>query len=532
MPPSPAVSIGPAIADNLKTLGKMQRGDMLAKADTSGRLVRKTNWLTQKHNSSRTHDADLFAEIKAVLTAAESKIENDQNPENEFTTLYVNAIKGLETLLQTYRSKGSKETDLIDQLTLVLVEHVANIEKNTTGPQGVNSLMAVAKQTIKYVQDCRIRSTNNNFLKSGGIGWDYYDKTWDCYLLVLLVRGSSGVKVGNDKTLRDLKTLLIDISRRPISRNEKRRILAAALNSWFGSDGGLQHLRTIRYGTNYKDFQTEWTERNVPKGSWLREKERHKLARRALRTRFGNCGEKTAVTATHLVEATRGAIGICRVGGKEYDHDWVLISRQKKELIQGCEQLAENGRGKQLLPRDTVVVDGWTKDWWGLRDWFNPLGNTRQLAVRQSIRKEIANNGLFIHEFVRWPPAPENSYFRLRYAHLTQMNPDLLGPDFTWAKYQDAVNKLKQYRATLSQVLSQNTLHQLIDHPDIDSVEEIMSEQSRMTQQIEQELASYGRQHRSQRSQAGHASFTGRNSLMPSEQSSVAAHHSSFRSES
>ena len=83
MPPSPAVSRGPALADNLKTLGKMQRGDMLAKADTSGRLVRKTNWLTQKHNSSRTHDADLFAEIKEILTATESKIEeNDQNPEN------------------------------------------------------------------------------------------------------------------------------------------------------------------------------------------------------------------------------------------------------------------------------------------------------------------------------------------------------------------------------------------------------------------------------------------------------------------
>ena len=532
MPPSPAVSRGPALADNLKTLGKMQRGDMLAKADTSGRLVRKTNWLTQKHNSSRTHDADLFAEIKEILTATESKIEeNDQNPENEFTTLYVNAIKGLETLLQTYRSKGSKETDLIDQLTLVLVEHVANIEKNTTGPQGVNSLMAVAKQTIQYVQDCRIRSTNNNLLRSGGIGWSYYDKEWDKYLLSLLVRGSSDVNGGGSRTARELKTVVLDISRRPISRNEKRQLLATTLNTMFGSDGGFQHLRPM-YDTGYIDFFDEWMDRGLVPGRPLHEKERHKLARRAMRTRFGNCQEKTAVAATHLVEATRGEIGICRVAGTQYDHAWVLISRHKKQLIGGCLALAKNGRGKRLLPRDTVVVDGWTKDWWGLRNWFNPLGNARQLAVRQSIRNEIADNGIQFREIVSWPPFAENSYFRLRYAHLTRMDEALLGPGFTWATYQAAVNKLKQYRASLSQVLSQNALQQCIDNPDIDAVEEIMIAQPRMTQQIEQELSSYRGSHLSQLSQAGHASFTGRNSLMPSEQSSVAAHHSSFRSES
>ena len=112
------------------------------------------------------------------------------------------------------------------------------------------------------------------------------------------------------------------------------------------------------------------------------------------------------------------------------------------------------------------------------------------------------------------------------------MDEALLGPGFTWATYQAAVNKLKQYRASLSQVLSQNALQQCIDNPDIDAVEEIMIAQPRMTQQIEQELSSYRGSHLSQLSQAGHASFTGRNSLMPSEQSSVAAHHSSFRSES
>jgi hypothetical protein len=532
MPPSPAVSRGPALADNLKTLGKMQRGDMLAKADTSGRLVRKTNWLTQKHNSSRTHDADLFAEIKEILTATESKIEeNDQNPENEFTTLYVNAIKGLETLLQTYRSKGSKETDLIDQLTLVLVEHVANIEKNSTGPQEVDSLMAVAKQTVKYVQDCRIRSTNNNFMRSGGIGWSYYDRAWDEYLLVLLVRGSSDIKGFGNRTARDLKTVLLDISRRPISRNEKRRLLATELNGFFKSDDWLNHLRTMQ-GPGWKTYTRAWTERGVLISPVRNERERHKRARRALRTRFGNCGEKTAVAATHLAEATRGTIGICRVGGKQYDHGWVLISRHKQQLIDGCRELAKNGRGKGLLPRDTVVVDGWTKDWWGLRDWFNPLGNTRQLAVRRKIRAEIADHGLEVDEEVNWPPFPENSYFRLRYAHLTQMNESLLGPHVTWATYQAAVTKLKQYRATLSQVISPITLHQLVDNPDFDAVEDLMSEQSGITQQIQQEIVSYRRQHHSQLSQAGHTSFTGRNSLMPSEQSSVAAHHSSFRSQS
>jgi hypothetical protein len=527
MPPSPAVSRGPALADNLKTLGKMQRGDMLAKADTAGRLVRKTNWLTQKHNSSRTHDADLFAEIKGVLAAAESKIDNDQNPEDEFTTLYVNAIKGLETLLQTYRSKGSKETDLIDQLTLVLVEHVANIEKNTTGPQGVNSLMAVAKQTIQYVQDCRIRSINNIW------GRSYYGRRF-CYnalddlILTLLVRGSANVKGAQNITARDLKTVLLDISRRPISRDEKRLLLATTLSSLFCSNDWFIHLHTMTV-SDYMEFPKAWAAQGKQSNP---ERTRHKSTRRALRTRLGNCEEKACVAATHLVETTKGEIGICRVAGKKYDHAWVLISRHRQQLFDGCQALAAEGRGKQLLPRDTVVVDGWTKDWWGLRDWFNPLCNPRQLTVRRRIKKEIADNGLRFNEWVKWPPAPENSYFRLRYAHLTQMNQNLLGPHVTWATYQAAVTKLKQYRATLSQVISPITLHQLVDNPDFDAVEDLMSEQSGITQQIQQEIVSYRRQHHSQLSQAGHASFTGRNSLMPSEQSSVAAHHSSFRSES
>jgi len=527
VPPYTAVSLGAALPDNLRTLGKLQRGDMLAAADGGGRLVRKTNWITQKHNSSKTHDAALFAQIEEVLSQAEFAADSDIYPEHqvqEYRSLYAKAVKGLETLLQTYRSKGSKETDLIDRLTLVLVEHVATIEKNSTGPEAVNSLMAVAKQTIKYVQDCRIRSENNI------VGCSYYGRELDGYLLMLLVRGASNVQGFGNITVRDLKTVLLDISRRPISRNEKRRLLATTLSSLFDSGDWLRHLHTMQGRDYYMTYTAAWTARGLVRNPLRNERDRHKATRRALRTRLGNCGEKTNVAATHLIEATRGAIGICRVHGKEYDHAWVLISRHKQQLIDGCRALAANGRGKQLLPRDTVVVDGWTKDWWGLRDWFNPLGNPRQLGVRCKIRSEIADNGLEVDEEVHWPPALGNSYFRLRYAHLTQMDEALLGPHFTWATYQAAVTKLKQYRATLSQVISPITLHQLVDNPDIDAVEEALSASERSSRTISQELRSLHTYRKAEGPAQAHASAGGHRSSTLDGHASVGSHHASFRS--
>jgi len=77
---------------NLTILGKLERGDMLAVAGDDGKLVRKTNWLTQAKNNSKTRGEELFTQISSVLDTAENKI--DANPQDVLIKQYVKAHKG------------------------------------------------------------------------------------------------------------------------------------------------------------------------------------------------------------------------------------------------------------------------------------------------------------------------------------------------------------------------------------------------------------------------------------------------------
>jgi hypothetical protein len=379
MPKKTAVSAGPALLENLMTLGKMQRGDMITVAGANGRFVRKTNWLTQHHNKDKTHNSKLFDQIDEVLASAEELAANDNEANQqveELRSLYMKAVRGLDTLLQTYRSKGSKETDLIDRLTVVLVDHAKNIEESTkSAVEDIDGLKKTAERAIKYVNDCRIRSVNNTFGHGGWFGNPYFDRNVDAYLFMLLVRGFSGNRFpGGIQTVgRELKTFVADVIRRPISRKEKRLVLAAKLQEWFGEGEPGGHLLTLcqhnmkqtdgekKFKTLVDGFEERFGALSDDAHAPWRERQRHKLARRAMRTRFGNCVDKAAVVATHIVESTKGQIGICRVGGVTYDHEWVLISRNRDELFEGCQQL-HSGRAtrRERLPRDTVVADGWT----------------------------------------------------------------------------------------------------------------------------------------------------------------------------
>jgi hypothetical protein len=532
-----AVSAGPALLENLKTLGKMQRGDMLTVAGANGRFERKTNWLTQRHNTDRTHDITLFDQIDEVLASAEEATADDPGDNQQVEELrsnYIKAVRGLDTLLQNYRSKGSKEMDLIDRLTVVLVDHAKHIEEATAqAVQDVDGLKKTAWRSIKYVNDCRIRSTNNMF------GVSYFGQEIDQYIMRLLVRGFSGNEFpGSGRTVgKDLKTLIAVLIRQPISRREKQRLLAATLQEWFGDDRQPPvHLqRIVKHNYDQKlgrvrgvEYGFEDKHRAVTRVAVL-EKWRFKSVRRAIRNRFGNCGEKADVAATHLVESTKGKIGICIVSGKGYDHTWVLISRSRDELVQGCMLLAKGrANGKKSLPRDTVVVDGWTHDVWKLRDWYNmdSVPNPRQVKVRASIRREIANNGLTLIADVKWPPHADSGYFRLRYAHLAKLDPALLGPQFTWQLYHSAASKLKACAAQLSQILSPAIVGQCLLEQDIDKIEEHLSGGLQATTRIRSQLKSHRSIRSSEISAFSHQSSSYRVSLGGGRSSSHFAHSS------
>ena len=181
---------------NLTILGKLDRGNMLAVASNDGKLVRKTNWLTKAANKNKTHDDELFNQIEAVLAFAETKIDENPDENHELIKQYVQANKGLEILLSTYKSKGSKETYLIDKLTLLLAHHVVNFETNNAKVEPNNQkLKKFAEQAIQFVNDCRIRSVNN--VMRGGWGNSYFGEKYDRVLFGLLVRGASSMEFGN-----------------------------------------------------------------------------------------------------------------------------------------------------------------------------------------------------------------------------------------------------------------------------------------------------------------------------------------------
>lgn len=488
---------------NLTILGKLDRGNMLAVASNNGKLERKTNWLTKAANKNKTHDDELFNQIEAVLAFAETKIDENPDENPELIKQYVQANKGLEILLSTYKSKGSKETYLIDKLTLLLAHHVKNFEtKNVNVGSNNQNLKKFAEQAIHFVNDCRIRSVNN--VRLGGWGNAYFGEKYDRMLFALMVRSASSTKISNptyfvvnrvQSTTKDLKTILASIVRMPISRNDKKDMLAIKLNELMNDkDCSLAEVNADASGnkTVNKGFGLKWLLNPIP-GKYFRqekitnfvisqkkhpninEAERIKLAKRAIRYRLGNCLDKACVAATHLIENTKGKIGIVRVGGRNYDHAWVLMSKDKDGLIKAVN--ACTGRAninyKTNFPRDTWVVDGWTRDWWQLRAWTNSIGNPRQLIVRGKIRKAIKSEGITLSEEVTWPPQSTLASFRLRFAHLTALDWDMLvdknKADITFSDFRKAVEFLKSMRGDLAQIFPNNMVQNIIGNADVES---------------------------------------------------------------
>ena len=475
---------------NLTILGKLDRGNMLAVASNDGKLVRKTNWLTKAANKNKTHDDELFRQIEDVLAFAETKIDENPDENLELIKQYVQANKGLEILLSTYKSKGSKETYLIDKLTLLLAHHVMNFETNNAKVSLNNQkLKKFAEQAIQFVNDCRIRSVNN--VMRGGWGNSYFGEKYDRVLFRLLVRGFSplsGDLIPAQSTAKDLKTILASIVRMPISRNDKKDMLAIKLNELMNDRDrlgnkalGIKWLTGVKHGISlYPDDKLEsFSLKNHTNSA---EYMRIKFAKRAIRYRLGNCFEKSCVAATHLIENTKGSIGIVRVSGHSYmknragyDHAWVLMSNYSKDLIDACFACkGQSGNYKNKFPKDTWVVDGWTRDWWQLRSWTNSKCNLRQLAVRIKIRRAIKSGRIALNEIVTWPPQSTLAWFRIRFAHLAALDWDMLvdknKEDITFSDFRKAVEFLKFMRGDLAQIFPSNLVQEVIDNADVEAL--------------------------------------------------------------
>ena len=465
-----SVTDGDRLELNLEILGKLSRGDMIAAAGEDGKFVRKTNFLTQAWRKGETHDKDLFTQIQNVLDDALDKIKND--PETPLGGKYLQALKGLEVLLSTYRSKGSKEFAYVEQLTLVLKAHDGAREPDPRA----GKLIDLGKRAIHYLEDCRIRSTNNYFFKKGGHEGKYFGYKVDAALLELFVRNDDATfisKVGTKVEFEKVRDAVLKIMQQSVSRSEKRTLLEKKLNDLLGGDGRNYTAKELLRLVPEKGQELTFFKRSrVPRDPM---NERLQSAQNAIRMRFGNCGQKASVVATWLSENTASHdITIARVGAiyneetdTGYDHNWVFMSREAK-LIDAIESCIKKTTGnaatyKDLFPRDTVVVDGWTADCWVLRDWFNSVGNPRQLTVRRRIRK-VVEKGLIkaVFETVKWPPLGEYSNFRLRFANM---------PDWGWH-----LKKSSSVPAEIRQsIVEQSELHEaatMVSHHSMRTISE------------------------------------------------------------
>ena len=422
---------------NLEILSKLSNGDMLAAADKDGLFKRKTNLLTQSFRHANTHDKELMKEIQEVLSRAAP-------PEHDPPHHMLNsALKGLATLASTYQSKGAKEWENFSHLSeiIVMFNQFLDIPQST-------ELKNLAKNALRFLNNCRIRSVNNN--RKLGWGNSYFSKDLDWLIFYAFVRAETK---GQGEFLRQE---VLKIMRSDVSRSTKKEKLVAVFSSFGLRDNKKSPNKGLgRYNLN-EFANVNWKiegKKSLWKSLWkgnksfwdpgLRiepDKERILLARRAIMMRFGNCLDKSCIIATHIAEATAGNSkkpGIALVEGDPYNHAWVFISNDRNKLenalggypkARAKPQPKQGFKGKLLrinqftdYPKDTIVVDGRTRDTWTLRDYFNKPANLRQVGVRSKIRDAVTEGGLTLTEMVRWPPPPVfegEPQFRLAFAHI------------------------------------------------------------------------------------------------------------------
>lgn len=404
---------------NLNILAKLKNGDMLAAAGSDGLFKRKTNVLTQVARDQKTHDPKLIDQIGEVLVAGTA------SSAHELTA----ALRGLATLASTYQSKGAKEHENFTKLSDLLNQY------RSVDTSEATTLKQLCSNALRFLNNCRIRSVNNNW--KGGWGNSYFTKELDWLLFYAFVR-SEAKAPGNT-----LKQDVLKIMRSNVSRSTKRQRLAEAFKR-----NGLTKSTSRRRGIGRYDLNAfvEGAWNRNPKGKYFwnpgdrkdADRERIELARNAITMRFGNCLDKSCIIATQLAEATASTMakpGIALVEGVEYNHAWVFVSNDRAKLESAFKGKGSSSKpqpkkgfiGKVLrvnqfadYPEDTLVVDGWTRDLWSLRDYFNSPANPRQVGVRSKIRSAVTDGKVSLREMVKWPPpmVPGQPEFRLAFAHI------------------------------------------------------------------------------------------------------------------
>lgn len=274
--------------------------------------------------------------------------------------------------------------------------------------------MELAKDAIKYVNREDITSINVPFRVTS------YHKsplsTFDMFLFCYM-RSESLESVGTVRAhYKDRKAAYEEALGRSLSSQEKtgirqsvetqiksNRSVRAQIGEILSSAGSQsqkrERLNALMKSTNFdaNKFDLLWhkNQTDCPDESRIRS------VRRAIRYKHGNCGEKSAIVATWLLENTRNTKKIFWVSAKNWDHAWVLMGEVdtfSKPLIMGTPM--------SRWPNDVVAADGWTGDWYPIRHHIDPIKGTFANPFQAYVRTKVqeASMAIDILEEVMWPP--------------------------------------------------------------------------------------------------------------------------------
>jgi hypothetical protein len=246
--------------------------------------------------------------------------------------------------------------------------------------------ISLARRCIDYVNGLNIKSNNVPFRLGT------YHKYSKYHSFVLSATRCETVNVP-EKVLqrrRQVLSLLADDSK---SKKTRRAAVKALMVQW-----GERYFKQYTDGGFFDDISRYEDEMRV------------RSCRRVVKTRHGNCMEKSALCATWLLENRTGNEIILWVGGKNYDHAWVVYDHDSP----GWDGTIAN------LSGDAVVVDGWTGDYYQAKHphkfWHGGLANPFQLTVRNNVLNASGNISVTEHVQPRDWAESFSPHFKLAFA--------------------------------------------------------------------------------------------------------------------
>ncbi|MCI0641083.1 MAG: hypothetical protein L0Y72_32170 [Gemmataceae bacterium] len=275
--------------------------------------------------------------------------------------------------------------------------------------------MQLAKDAIKYVNKLSITSINVPFRITSYYGspLSKFDMFLFCYMRAetdtsagVLDAHTKSVVAGEEKargrklspsekqdmsdfvgqTVKDAKAMrskiLATLHDQALSDAEKKRRLKKMME-----DSGF----------NANQFYLLTWQSTSPHG----DEGRIRSVRRSIKFKHGNCGEKSAIAATWLLENTKNRKKIFWVGAQNWDHAWAVMGEPGK-----IDKLTVETGDITKWDEATVIADGWTGDWYPAKHIFNPIkgtfANPFQLYVRNKVEK--ASTQISCMEDCKWPP--------------------------------------------------------------------------------------------------------------------------------